>query len=64
MSIFDETTGKVLSPKTFAHAVLRTNNLKRMRVFYVSCLGGRIAYENDWAVFLTYDEEHHGIALL
>ncbi|KEF62710.1 uncharacterized protein A1O9_00683, partial [Exophiala aquamarina CBS 119918] len=35
-----------------------------MRDSYVSFLGGRIAYENSMAVFITYDEEHHRIALL
>ena len=65
MSIFDQTKEKkVLSPQTFAHVVLRTNDIKPLRDFYVSFLGGRIAHENEFAAFITYDQEHHRIALL
>ena len=61
---FDQWEGKVLPPSSFAHVVLRTGSLMRMKKFYVSFLGGRIAHENDFIAFITYDEEHHRIALI
>lgn len=32
--------------------------------FYVNFLGGRVAYENEYLAFITYDHEHHRIAIL
>ncbi|PVH68971.1 putative biphenyl-2,3-diol 1,2-dioxygenase III [Cadophora sp. DSE1049] len=55
---------KVLSPIALAHVVLRTNNFSRMNKFYKTFLGGHAAYENEIMSFLTYDEEHHRIALV
>ncbi|KAK5046784.1 hypothetical protein LTR84_007138 [Exophiala bonariae] len=57
-------SGKVISPKALCHVVLRTSNLKPMLAFYLEFLGGRIAYANEMLAFITYDEEHHRIALL
>ncbi|TVY54853.1 Biphenyl-2,3-diol 1,2-dioxygenase 2 [Lachnellula cervina] len=54
----------VLSPSSLAHVVLRTNNYRLMVEFYVNFLGGKIAYENEYLAFLTYDHEHHRIAIL
>ncbi|KAK7425084.1 hypothetical protein QQZ08_008361 [Neonectria magnoliae] len=61
---FDAPSAKVLSPSSLAHVVLRTSNLKRMVDFYTSFLGGTVTYGNDTISFITYDEEHHRIALL
>lgn len=57
-------TGKVLAPKSLAHVVLRTPNSKAMVAFYKSFFGGWASYENDHLAFLTYDEEHHRIAII
>ncbi|KAJ9145062.1 Glyoxalase/Bleomycin resistance protein/Dioxygenase [Pleurostoma richardsiae] len=61
---FDTPSDKVLSPSSLAHVVLRTSNLERMVDFYTSFLGGTITYGNDAISFITYDEEHHRVALL
>ena len=53
-----------LSPAKFAHVVLRTNNLEGMRDWYKSVLGAELMFENDSILFLTYDDEHHRIALI
>lgn len=58
------THGKVVSPLKLAHVVLRTNQFKVMKEFYVNFLGGRTVHENDALCFITYDEEHHRIALI
>ena len=60
----DVNTGKVLSPSSLAHVVLRTANFRPMVDFYTAFLGGSITYGNDFLAFITYDEEHHRIALI
>lgn len=61
---FDAPATKVLSPATLAHVVLRTANLQPMVDFYTEFLGGTITYSNEVISFITYDEEHHRIALV
>ncbi|KAM5385611.1 hypothetical protein ACJZ2D_000810 [Fusarium nematophilum] len=55
--------GKVLSPSRLAHFVLRTPNFKAMVAFYKAILGAHAVYENDFLSFLTYDDEHHRVAI-
>lgn len=54
----------VRPPQRLAHIALRTNQLERMVAWYSSVLGTHVAYGSDKVAFLTYDEEHHRIALL
>lgn len=61
---FDASASKVQSPSTLAHVVLRTPNMKAMEEFYVTFLGGRVVHSNSILSFITYDEEHHRIALI
>jgi catechol-2,3-dioxygenase len=53
-----------LAPIRFAHAVLRTNQLRRMLDWYCAVLEADIQYSNEWIAFITYDEEHHRLALV
>lgn len=46
-----------------AHVVLRTANYKPMVAFYKAFLGAYATHENDFLSFLTYDYEHHRIAI-
>lgn len=55
---------KVLSPSSLAHVVLRTSNFTAMRDFYKTFLGATPAFESDQFSFLTYDEEHHRVAII
>jgi catechol-2,3-dioxygenase len=48
----------------FAHVVLQTNRLERMRDWYCSVLGAHVVHENPGMCFLTFDDEHHRIALV
>ncbi|KAI1077732.1 Glyoxalase/Bleomycin resistance protein/Dihydroxybiphenyl dioxygenase [Whalleya microplaca] len=57
-------SGKVLSPARLAHVVLRTSRFKTMNAFYKAFLGAHTSQETEIISFLTYDEEHHRIALL
>lgn len=61
---YDNAGKQVIRPSYLAHVVLRTNNFKPMVDFYKTFLGAHASFENDMMSFLTYDEEHHRIALL
>lgn len=56
-------SNKVLPPSKLAHIVLRTAKFKEQRNFYITFLGAQPSYENEFLSFLTYDNEHHRIAL-
>lgn len=51
-----------VSPAKLSHAVLRTTRLKEMVEWYKTVLNAEVLYQNDFLVFMTYDEEHHRIA--
>lgn len=55
---------QVMSPSRLAHVVLRTSNLKEMSPFYKTFLGGEAQIESDQVAFITYDDEHHRLALV
>jgi len=60
----DSNSNKVLSPRSMAHVVLKTPDIKRMSAYYKTFLGAHASWESDQLAFLTYDEEHHRIALI
>ena len=51
------------SPK-FAHVVFRTGQAKEMRDWYCDLLDAHVVYEDEALTFMTYDDEHHRVALL
>ena len=53
-----------ISPVLFAHFVLRTSNFAEMRDRYKTVLNARIVHDNDTLCFMTYDDEHHRVALV
>ncbi|KAK5213160.1 hypothetical protein LTR20_009280 [Exophiala xenobiotica] len=64
--LYDNVGTKVLRPAYLAHVVLRTpdpESFKTMCDFYVKFLNAEITYRNNVLCFLTYDEEHHRIAI-
>jgi catechol-2,3-dioxygenase len=54
---------QLVTPAKFAHAVLRTTRFKEMIDWYRTVLNAKIAYENNFLAFMTYDDEHHRIAI-
>lgn len=60
---FDAPVIRVIAPSKLAHVVLRTNNFANMVEYYKNFLGADAVYENDFLAFLSYDEEHHRIAI-
>jgi catechol 2,3-dioxygenase-like lactoylglutathione lyase family enzyme len=59
-----QVAGEAVSPALFAHFVLRTSNFEAMRAWYKTVLNARIVHDNGTLCFLTYDDEHHRVALV
>ncbi len=55
---------KRVSPAKLAHVVLRVRDLPKMRDWYRTVLQAGVTQESEVICFLTYDDEHHRIALL
>lgn len=61
---------RTLDPKTtirpakFAHVALRVRNLAESAAWYQKVVGMETVFGNDFAQFMTYDEEHHRLALI
>lgn len=54
--------GKI-APVKFAHIVLRTSNLKRLVDYYQTMLEAKALFQDKNLAFLTYDDEHHRLAI-
>jgi catechol-2,3-dioxygenase len=54
----------VTTRPTFAHVVYRTSQMAAMRDWYCSLLDAHVVHEGEGLSFLTYDDEHHRVALL
>jgi catechol-2,3-dioxygenase len=54
----------VVKPIRFAHVVFRTARFDEMRRWYETVLGAHVVHANPMLAFLTYDDEHHRIALV
>ncbi len=57
-------THAVPSPTKFAHLVLKTSRFQEQLDFYQGLLGARIVHRAPGMVFLSYDDEHHRLAIL
>ena len=53
-----------IPPAKLAHFVVRTGNFQEMRSWYQTVLGASPVFENDMLCFMTYDDEHHRVALI
>lgn len=53
-----------MSKPKFAHVVLQTSRKPEMRDWYCAVLDAHVVFENELLSFLTFDEEHHRVALL
>lgn len=48
----------------FAHVVFQTGKPQQMRDWYCAVLDGHVVYEDEVLTFITFDDEHHRVALL
>lgn len=51
------------SPAKLSHAVLRTTRLKEMVDWYKTVLNAEVLFDSEIMTFMSYDEEHHRIAI-
>ncbi|MEL7029304.1 MAG: VOC family protein [Pseudomonadota bacterium] len=54
----------VVSPVKLAHFVIRTSRYEEILDWYTTALGAHTVFRNEQLAFLTYDDEHHRIAIL
>ncbi|GAY22092.1 MULTISPECIES: VOC family protein [Sphingobium] len=59
-----EIAAKIVPPSKLAHFVLRTSRFAEMVDWYKLVMHATAAYENPGLSFLSYDEEHHRIAIV
>jgi len=52
-----------VTPTQLAHVVRRTSRLAEMIAWYEAVLGAAVVHSDDMLAFLTYDDEHHRIAI-
>ncbi|MEV0247423.1 VOC family protein [Nocardia sp. NPDC050712] len=48
----------------FAHVVFQTGQPQQMRDWYCTVLDGHVVYQDQALCFITFDDEHHRVALL
>lgn len=53
----------VASPIKFAHIVLKTTRYPEMVSWWKDFLQGEARHENEFIAFISYDDEHHRIAI-
>ena len=51
-------------PPRFVHVVYRTRKFEQMIEWYREVFGCKVQYQNPVLAFLTYDDEHHRVALV
>ena len=57
-------TQTALKPAYFAHFVLRVRDLEKSLAWYQTAVGMEVVNRSGPIAFLTFDEEHHRLALL
>src|SRR5262245_7160401 len=53
-----------IRPSRFVHVVYRTRRFEAMIAWYQAVFDCRVQYRNPVLAFLTYDDEHHRVALV
>ncbi len=53
----------LIKPAKFAHFMLRVRNLDESIAWYQALLGMRMVHRAEKIAFMTYDDEHHRLAL-
>ena len=53
-----------IRPSRFVHVVYRTRQFDKMIAWYQAVFDCKVQYQNPVLAFLTYDDEHHRVALI
>jgi len=53
-----------IRPSRFVHVVYRTRQFDKMIQWYRDVFDCKVQYQNPVLAFLTYDDEHHRVALV
>ena len=53
-----------IKPSHFAHFVIRVSDKEQSSAWYSKVLGMEVVYENPTIAFMTYDDEHHRMAMV
>jgi catechol 2,3-dioxygenase-like lactoylglutathione lyase family enzyme len=53
-----------VSPAKFAHFVLRSGHVDKLAEWYRTVLAARIVFRDERLCFLSYDDEHHRLAII
>lgn len=56
--------GEMVPPAKLAHFVIRTSRYEEILDWYQTVLNARFVFQSDALSFLTYDEEHHRLAVI
>jgi catechol-2,3-dioxygenase len=54
----------MVAPAKFCHVVYRTHQFKTMVDWYRNVLEARIQHQGEKIAFMTYDDEHHRVAIV
>lgn len=54
----------MIKPIQLAHVLFKTRRFNEMILWYQTVLNADVRFQNDFMAFVSYDEEHHRIALL
>ena len=57
-------TEDIIRPVRLAHFVLRSNHFADTTAWYRTVLGAEPVFDNPFICFLTYDDEHHRLAIV
>src|SRR5690606_13896225 len=64
MSGHDGENGKARTPTKLAHFVVRSKRYEETVRWYETLLGARPVFANPFLTFLTFDDEHHRVAVV
>ena len=53
-----------IRPARFVHVVYRTRQFDKMIAWYQAVFDCKVQYQNPVLAFLTYDDEHHRVAII
>ena len=57
-------TTDVITPAKLAHIVIRSHHFEASIAWWTTVFGMSMRHRNDFIAFLTYDDEHHRLAIV